>query len=238
MSTPTSTAEELVAAAQAGQPEAFAELYRSYRDTVIGYLVRHLPRRDDAEDLAQEVFLRLPSLIGDYHPRQGGAFIAWLTGKVARFVLIDYGRYRWRYLSVLDAQRDALGVAVQGNEPEPDESAAPVSAALAAALERLSPAQRRCVQLRYLDGLPVSTTAALLGRSRKTVQWTCGEAIKRLRAELHPSVPPAATTATTQVSPVADDDAEPPASATTATHQRPRGPGRPLATAGGEVAAW
>ena len=51
-------------------------------------------------------------------------------------------------------------------------------------------------------------------------------------------LPPAATTATTQVSPVADDDAEPPASATTATHQRPRGPGRPLATAGGEVAAW
>ncbi len=189
----TRSVEELVVAAQAGQAEAFAELYRRHRDTVTGYLVRHVPRREDVEDLVQEVFLRLSSMIGDYRPREGGAFIAWLTGRVARFVLIDYGRYQWRYLSALDAQRDALRVTAGGNTPHPDEShpdeppAPPVSAALAAALDRLPPAQRRCVQLRYLDGLPVSTTAAVLGRSRKTVEWTCGEAIKRLRAELHPN---------------------------------------------------
>ena len=45
---------------QAGEAEAFDQLVDHYSDRVFGYLFRMTGSRHDAEDLAQEVFVRLP----------------------------------------------------------------------------------------------------------------------------------------------------------------------------------
>jgi RNA polymerase sigma-70 factor (ECF subfamily) len=51
------------------------------------------------------------------------------------------------------------------------------------ALARLTPLQRRVVQLRYLDGYPRDRTAAAMGRSVAAVRWLERAALRRLHTE-------------------------------------------------------
>ena len=68
-----------------GDDEAFAELQRRYAGRVFGYFLRQLKDRADAEDLTQEVFLRLYRSRLRYQPR--ARFATWvfhITQNVAR----------------------------------------------------------------------------------------------------------------------------------------------------------
>src|SRR5271166_5430172 len=71
-----------------GDAAAFAELERIYRTRVLGWFCRRLGDRAEAEDLTQEVFLRLYRARGSYQPR--ARFATWvfhITQNVARNAL-------------------------------------------------------------------------------------------------------------------------------------------------------
>src|SRR5947209_19546301 len=70
---------------QRGDEEAFAELQRRYGPRIFGYFCRQLKDRADAEDLTQEVFLRLYRSRGRYQPRARFATrVFHITQNVAR----------------------------------------------------------------------------------------------------------------------------------------------------------
>ena len=52
-----------------GDPEAFAELVDRFQHRLLGILTHLVGRADEAEDLAQEVFLRVYRARADYHPQ-------------------------------------------------------------------------------------------------------------------------------------------------------------------------
>lgn len=156
---PVSTEARMLEGLQAGHEAAFEALFRRYYGRVYGLLYRLVGI--EAEDLAQEVFLRL------YRrpPRAPGTDVgAWLY-RVA--VNLGYNalraRRRWR------GYRDALGQASdgrgwQGKEPGPETLAerAEEQRVVRAALARLKPRHTQLLTLRY-NGLSYREIAEVLG---------------------------------------------------------------------------
>ena len=72
----TNRLTEVIQAAQAGDPGAFDALVDAYARRVYGFVFRLTGSRNDAEDLLQEVMLRVVRRLGEY--RHDGRFEAWL----------------------------------------------------------------------------------------------------------------------------------------------------------------
>src|SRR3954467_3952119 len=96
------TDEELLAAYQQGDAEAFEALLRRHRAPLFTFLVRMLGDRERAEDLAQEAFLRV--IKGAQEWEQRARFQTWLF-TIARNLCVDAARRdRFRRTDSLDAQ--------------------------------------------------------------------------------------------------------------------------------------
>jgi RNA polymerase sigma-70 factor (ECF subfamily) len=164
-----SEVEDLVRAAQAGDAQAFEQLYALYAPRVHGYLRGQLRGRpEDAEDLTAEVFTRVYERIGSFQFR-GVPFLSWLF-RIAHNQLIDsYRRYPKHELLPLE---DAFTVA----EPKAGQAFAHQLSVnqLDSALLHLTDEQRQVLQLRYLQGLSTAQAAEAVGKSE--------EAAKKLQA--------------------------------------------------------
>ncbi len=149
----------LVQAACAGDRQAFSTLVRRHEGWVLNMMVARLRRRADAEEAAQEAFLRvfasLPSL------REPAAFRGWLRTTAER-VASDLGR-----------KRPAQAAAPLGDPaapaPPPPVEAEERRAAVAGAIEGLEEAFREVVVLRYDRGLSCAQIARALGLSPAAV---------------------------------------------------------------------
>lgn len=149
--------------------EAQEIVARHYRD-VLAYCRRHATCAADAEDAAQETFLRFVRARPRYRDR--GRPLAYLL-TIARNVCSDAARAR---------ARDAAELP----EDIPDEAAerAEERTELALALARLRPDEREALELRYGCGLRVGEVAGALGVSRFAASRRIRSALAALRREL------------------------------------------------------
>lgn len=149
--------------------EARDVVVRHYRD-VLAYCRRHTPCAADAEDAAQETFLRFVRARPRYRDR--GRPLAYLL-TIARNVCADAARAHARDAAELpdDVPDDAAGRAEERSE-------------LALALERLPPDEREALELRYGGGLRVGEVAEALGVSRFAASRKIRSALAALRREL------------------------------------------------------
>ena len=171
-----------VRAAQKGDEGAFARLIRRRQGMVTALLVTRVRSRDDAEDLAQEVFLRawrrLPGL------REPGKFTGWLA-RIAVNAALDHRRRA--------AVRPRAGTLDAEGSPEPAASGPPGDHALVVgeehgrvldALEGLDPRSRAAVVLRYHEGMAVKDIAARTGDSPAAVAMRLTRALRALKERL------------------------------------------------------
>ena len=98
---PQATDAELVAAILKGEQERFSELVQRYQGRLVNYLFRLLRSRQEAEDLAQEVFFKLYQALDRYDPKY--KFSTWLF-RVAQNAAIDQIRKRRLQLVSMDRQ--------------------------------------------------------------------------------------------------------------------------------------
>lgn len=165
--------EVLITRARDGDRDAFSDLVRRHYDFVFRVAWKWCGRRTDAEDIAQDVCMRLGHSIRGY--RGQGAFTTWLytlTLNAAR----DHGRKAAREKRKADAfgvHLAAFGEAVE----EPDEQAD----ALWSAVRLLPDKQREAVLLVYGEGLGHASVADIMGCAEATVSWHVHEAKKRLK---------------------------------------------------------
>ncbi len=135
----------------------------------------------EAEDLTQEVFLRVYRTLGSYRALHGG-FATWVTS-VTRNLLIDHYR-RSRRDRLTDSLEEALPVIEQkeSSAPQPDQFAArgELSQQVQRALQQLSPELREAVVLRDLQGLEYKEIQEVLQVPEGTVK----SRINRGRIEL------------------------------------------------------
>lgn len=170
----------IVERVQAGDAEAFGELYDHYVGQIFGYLHYRLASRALAEDLTSETFLRALRRI-DTVTWQGRDIGAWLT-TIARNLVADHyksSRYKLEISTadMLDADRPDGNVA---SRPEQAVLSRLSSETLLAAVRRLGPEQQECIVLRFLQGLSVSETADILGKNTGAVKALQYRAVRSL----------------------------------------------------------
>jgi RNA polymerase sigma-70 factor (ECF subfamily) len=170
----------LVELAQAGDREAFAQLYDAYVDTVFRYVFVRVANRSLAEDLTSETFLRAMRRI-DSFTWQGKDIAAWFV-TIARNLIADHVKSaRFRFEVTTADMRDADE---RVDAPDEEVLARLRDERLVAAIKGLRPEQAECVTLRFLQGLSLAETARVLGRSEGAVKQLQLRATRALRAAL------------------------------------------------------
>jgi len=163
-----------VGRAKAGDEEAFRFLYLTYAENVRGYVRSRLRNDEDAEDVTQQVFMRVVSAIGRYEQRDV-SFTAWLL-RIAHNACVDHVR-RTRLQGVL---HDA--------EPEtprlPDAERRELAAALKSAFAGLPDDQRHVLLLRHVAGMSPTEIAASMGRTPGAVHCLHHRARRGARSAL------------------------------------------------------
>jgi RNA polymerase sigma-70 factor (ECF subfamily) len=152
--------------------DAVRFVYERHADAVYRYL-RGMVGRDDAEDLTQQVFLKLIVGLGRYEPRSDVPFSAWLR-RVAHNLAVDYLRSARPY--PVDATRHVRA--------RDDDGASERAESLLEALAELPASQREVVMLRYMAGLSPGEIATTLGRSEDSIHCLHHRARGRLKREL------------------------------------------------------
>lgn len=166
---------ELAARAAAGDRDSFSRLVSRHYDFVFRVAYRLTGHRADAEDVAQEVCVRIGRAIGDY--RGGGRFTTWLYAMTLNGVR-DLARSRSRD----SARTRAFAVhALVDGEAGPVDDGADQADRLWEAVRSLSPKQRDAVTLVYGEGLSHADAADAMACSEPTVSWHIHEAKKRLK---------------------------------------------------------
>jgi RNA polymerase sigma-70 factor, ECF subfamily len=155
----TSNDDALIRRAQALHPGALAELYDRHFDGIYRYLFTRIRHQADAEDLTEQVFLKMVDSIQRYRPR-GVAFSSWLY-RIAHNLLVD--RYR-------RAGREAVELTDQVRDGGPHSDPAALAQnselrrQLLAAIQRLTPEQQQVITMRFIDNLDVDEIARLTRR--------------------------------------------------------------------------
>ena len=167
---------ELVDLARAGNEQALSELYLLYFPRVYRYILARTGNQYDAEDLAEEVFMKVLEAIERFEWREA-PFSAWLF-RIAHNAVISKRRKetsRGRstqlediYASDADGPEDLV------------ESRLAVREVMVAA-EQLPDAQRQVIALRFGAGLTVAETAKAMGKGDGNVKVIQHKAIAKLR---------------------------------------------------------
>ncbi len=180
----SSSEADLVARLRGGDAGAFDALYEAYRARIFGFLARMAGRRDLAEDLLQETFLRLAARARSLAPdtRPG----AWLF-TVARNLYISHCR-----ASMLDADRRggmAREPATGGPSPFDHAAASELGVRLERALAALSPAHREVLLLIAVERMEHEEAAAVLELSREALRQRLSRARAGLAEQLAGTAP-------------------------------------------------
>jgi RNA polymerase sigma-70 factor (ECF subfamily) len=164
----------LLEQARARAPEALAELCERIYPDVLRYM-RYRVGRDEAEDLTEEVFLRVVRSVGG----QTGSFRAWLF-RVASNVVTDWLRHK-RVAERVRVDGEAVARSAGGSDPA---AGAARRLDLADALAQLTDDQRELVTLKFLQGLSNAEIGAITGRTQEAVRALQFRALSALRGLL------------------------------------------------------
>ena len=168
--------EALVAQAKAGDRAAFGRLVERHYDFIFRTACKWSGKRSDAEDIAQDVCVKLATVLRSFDGRS--AFSSWLY-KVTLNAVRDMQRARSR--RGRKAERYAE---VAPDEVLPDQEDAAAAHQLWAAVRRLPDQQRDAVLLVYGEELNHAQAGEIMGCRETTVSWHIHEAKKTLRGLL------------------------------------------------------
>lgn len=178
---------DLVDQVRYGEPEAFDELYRRFSDMVFNLALRLAGDRQLAEDLSQEVFLRVYRHVGGF---QGRASVKTWVYRVALNTCRSRLARRGRRRRVVRAVDDEALARVPAGGPGPEERAAEDERRrrLERAVSELPLVFRTAVVLRDVEGLAYEEIADVLGVRIGTVRSRIARGRARLQERLREEV--------------------------------------------------
>jgi RNA polymerase sigma-70 factor (ECF subfamily) len=180
---------DVIRLAQTGDMAAFAELVRLSRRRVLGTVSRLIARPEDAEDVSQEVFLRMHASIGRLQAPE--AFDLWLW-RLTTNATYDYlrkqprTRREVRISDLLEGQVDAAANTASCRLARDERDRRRTIEYVDALLAQLSPADRILLVMREVEGLSMEELAAVLRIKVGAVKLRLFRARNRLRQVLNP----------------------------------------------------
>jgi RNA polymerase sigma-70 factor (ECF subfamily) len=187
-----------IAAARRGDRHAFSKLVQAYQIPVYNLAYRMLGNAQEAEDAAQETFLRAYKRLNTYLPEK--KFSNWILSIASHHCIDLLRRRRFQWLSIED---DPVTAWLSSNEEQPDAAALRGERAeeVRALLERLEPSYRAPLVLRYWHDLSYKEIAGVLDLTEPAVKTRLHRARLQMAALLEEQ-----TTARQQPLPVYSDD--------------------------------
>ncbi len=167
----------LLRAAQRGDERAFSVLVRTYELPVFNYVLRTVNDRALAEDLTQDIFLRIYQGIGGFSLRC--RFTTWIF-QIAKNRVLDELRARERRPQSAVSIEDAPPIDVVDAPPERVETIDAVWRAVAL----LNPDLKMALLLRDIVGLPYNEIADSLEITLATVKWRIYKAREEVQVAL------------------------------------------------------
>ena len=166
----------------AGDQDAFARLVQAYQKPVYNLCLRMVSNPTDAEDLAQEAFVKAWRGLRFY--KHEAAFSTWLY-RLTSNVCIDFLRRQKKTVS-LTVEEDAPDLEVPDAAPLPEEQVLNKEKqhAVAAAMAQLEEEYRLALTLRVVDDLTYEQIAEVLGIKLGTVKSRIARARERMRKML------------------------------------------------------
>lgn len=175
---------ELFELCRRGDQHAFRQLFETYKSRVYSFALRFLGDEARAADLTQDIFVKLYSRLEDF--RGDSRFETWLYRVVAN-ACIDEQRKRRRLVSWAfgepSSDQQLLQVTPR-NVQEREVAGRQLSAAVQAAISKLTPALRVPILLRYMEGLSYEEISEALKLSPGTVASRLNRAHKLLAKRL------------------------------------------------------
>jgi RNA polymerase sigma-70 factor (ECF subfamily) len=174
---------DLLSSVASGDRNALADLYSRTSAQLLGIVVRMLHRREVAEEVLHDAFLRIWHNAPSFSAARG-APMTWMTA-IARNAALDRLRRQRREVPLED---------LPGYEEQEDEAPGPFEQmaasvegrALADCLRQLEPEQRGCLLMAYYHGLTHDELAQRLRRPLGTIKSWIRRSLVRLKRCLEP----------------------------------------------------
>ena len=152
--------------------DSFAELVRRHQPGVSRFVARYLRSKEDGDEVVQETFLRAWAQIGKFRPDSN--FAAWIL-TIARFLCMA---------RLKDAKRHPPPASLEG-PLEPSAPPLPENLDnLRKACDRLPPAMREVVAMRFFDNLDYRSIAQITGDSEVALRSRLHDALEKLKSSL------------------------------------------------------
>jgi RNA polymerase sigma-70 factor, ECF subfamily len=177
-----STEKRVIALLRARDPEGLTAAYDLYAPTAFGLLVRITRDRAVAEDLLQELFLRLWNHALDFDASRGRLGI-WLMS-IARHIAIDHVRSAQTRFSTRLRPIDSPDAPCFARDPNSQETRITDQETIRKAFVALSAEEQHIVELAYFEGFSQTEIAERLHEPLGTIKSRIRSALQRLRAAI------------------------------------------------------
>ncbi|MBI1804638.1 MAG: RNA polymerase sigma factor [Ignavibacteriae bacterium] len=169
---------ELVDDFRRGHVEGFNELVRRYQEKVYWIARRVVGSHDDADDIVQDVFVRVYRGLKDFRSESG--FYTWVYRITVNLSLNAIRTKRVKDFLRLD---DVEEPAYDGNDGQPDSAILQdeYKAVLERAIDRLPPKQKLVFMMRYFDEIPYEEMAKILSKSVGGLKANYFHALKKIQ---------------------------------------------------------
>ena len=171
-----------------GQKETFRELVEKYKKPLYYYCFRLCRNHADAEDLSQEVFIKVYQRIEQF--REEAKIQTWIY-RIASNAFIDKKRRKVFLISETDrfdaeSQSNTIEIHSQENDIKPDRQAESslIQKHIDMAMQKLSEKEKTAFILKHYEGLAIKEIAAIFKTSDGTVKSHLFRAIQKLQSAL------------------------------------------------------
>lgn len=168
----------LVPLAACGDRAAFQVLVERHRAMVYRVAYQYAGNHHDAEDIAQDVFLKVFRSLDRF--RQDAQFTSWLY-RIAMNACVDHARRRHPPGSTDDSDELLLASPTTDPDPEARTYAGEIGEAVQLAVDQLPPRQKLIFVMRHFEDLKLCEIAQALGLAEGTVKRQLHAAVHRLR---------------------------------------------------------
>ena len=174
---------DLILRCQKGDPNAFALLFDKYKNLIFRTALLMLNDAGEAEDVLQEVFLRVHRSLSTYQPDKG-AFTTWLHKITVNHCLNQLRKRSFPFLSL-----DLIAEKKTTVKDSPVQEQIDQNEDIRRGLQKLSPKLRAVLVLNFYWGLTYAEIAQALDIPIGTVQSRMNQALKNLRRSLDENLP-------------------------------------------------
>jgi RNA polymerase sigma-70 factor (ECF subfamily) len=170
---------DLIERFKKGDPSAFEAILRKYQDRVYNLCHYMLKNSEDAQDAAQDVFLKAYRALRGFRP--DSSLYAWIC-RIAVTICLDYKRKSHREAP----RRETIKEDLPSDEPNPEQlyASAEIPRSIQLALQKLPEKLRAAIVLREIEELSYEEIAEVLHTSPGTVKSRISRAREELRSLL------------------------------------------------------